>query len=126
MDIEAFDPETVNQRFGEPQTQALKVSIEDALSAAFGHATPTYERYRGAANLDQGPHVARMIGGWGRGPQIDYDAQDLADARKYLAEGKTRSITLLQQCIRTLENRLKEHGELTILCPTSGLIGQIG
>ena len=33
-DIEAFDPQTVNKRSGEPQVQSLEAAIEDALSAA--------------------------------------------------------------------------------------------
>lgn len=112
--IEAFDPETVNRRSGEPQVVALRASIEDSLSAAFGHGTPSYNRYSGVAVLDRGPHFVRTGGSWGRGPQIDYEAQDRADARRYLAEGKARSVALLQQSVRTLQDRLQESEQLNI------------
>lgn len=61
--------------------------IGEALAAAFGDGTPTFNRYRVAAKLDHGPHVMRTGPAFGRGPQIDYDARD---ARRYFAEGKER------------------------------------
>jgi predicted nucleotide-binding protein len=111
-DVEALDPETLNKRHGEPQIEGLEASIEDALSAAFGHGTATYNRYRSAAELDQGPHSMRIGNAFGRGPQIDYEAQDRAKARMYVAEGKPRSVALLQQAIKTLRNRLAEKEQL--------------
>lgn len=69
--LDAFDPQTVEKRFGEPQVQTLEAAIEDALSASFGHGTPTYNRYRQAADLDQGPMQIRVGNAFGRGPTID-------------------------------------------------------
>jgi len=107
-DLKAFDPQTVNSRYGEPEVERIQAAIEDALSQAFGHGTPTYNRFSGAATLDQGPHVMQFSGGWS-GEEINYDAQNRADARKYLAEGIPRSVALLEGAIRALQNRLKEH-----------------
>jgi hypothetical protein len=106
-ELEAFDPQKVNKRYSEPEVKALEASIDEALAAAFGHATPTFGRYANAAKLDQGPHIMRTSGTWGSGHRVDYDVQDQADARRYLMEGKPRSIALLQSAIKALENRLK-------------------
>jgi predicted nucleotide-binding protein len=108
-DLDAFDPQTVEKRFGEPRVVTLEAAIDDALSASFGHGTPTYDRYRRSADLDQGPVQARLGTVFGRGPAIDYDAKDRAEARRYLAEGKLRSIAMLRQAIRSLQDQLEEH-----------------
>jgi len=90
-ELEAFDPQQVQRRYGEPEVMRLEAAIDEALAAAFGHGTPAYNRYRRAAKLDHGPHEMRMGSGFGRGPEIDYDARDARDARQYLAEGKVQS-----------------------------------
>jgi hypothetical protein len=107
-DLEAFDPQKVQKRYGVPEVMALEAAIDEALSAAFGHGSPAYDRYKRAASLDSGPHIARMGSAFGRGPQIDYDARDAQEARRYLAEGKEQSIALLQQAIRTLEDEIAD------------------
>ncbi len=104
----AFDPQKVQKRHDIPEVMELEASIEGALAAAFGHGTPPYNRYIGAASLDNGPHFARTGDAFGRGPQIDYDAQEAEEARKYLAEGKPRSIGLLQDAIRALEYEIAD------------------
>jgi predicted nucleotide-binding protein len=105
-DLEAFDPQTVQKRYGIPEVMALEAAIEDALSAAFGHGTPAYGRYKRAASLDNGPQNLRgdpMFDG-----PINYDAKDAYEARQYLAEGKQQSIALLEQAIRTLEQEIAD------------------
>ena len=87
---------------------ALEAAIKDALAAAFGDATPAYLRYRRAASLDNGPHMARVGNAFGRGPQIDYDAQEAQEARRYLADGKQQSVALLQQAVQTLEAEIAD------------------
>jgi predicted nucleotide-binding protein len=108
-ELEAFDPQQVQKRYNITEVVALETSITDALGAAFGHGTPRFKLYEDSARLDQGPHVARMASPFGRGPMPDYDAQDAAEARVYLAEGKQRSIQLLQRAIRALEDDLADH-----------------
>jgi predicted nucleotide-binding protein len=107
-ELEAFDPQTVQKRYNITEVVAIETSIKDALEAAFGSGTSRYNRFEDAARIDQGPHTARMAPTWGRGPSIDYDAQDAVEARQYLAEGKKRSIDLLQLAIRSLEDDLAD------------------
>ncbi len=105
-DLQSFDPQKVQKRHGIPEVMALEAAIDEALSAAFGHATPAYNRYRDAATLDNGPHTTRIQPAWGRGGGANYDAQDAHEARQYLTEGKQQSIAILQQAIRTLEDEI--------------------
>src|ERR1700722_8322680 len=99
-DLEAFDPQTAQKRYGIPEVEALEASIDDALAAAFGHRTHSYNRYKDAATLDNGPHTVRIQPAFGRGPAINYEYQEAQEARQYLTEGKQRSIALLRQAIR--------------------------
>jgi predicted nucleotide-binding protein len=105
-DLEVFDPQRVEKRYGVPEVLALEAGIDEALSAAFGHKTPAYERYSRAATLDHGPHTARMSSDWGGSG--NYDAQDAHEARQYFAEGKALSIVLLRQAIRALEDEIQD------------------
>lgn len=102
-DLEAFDPQTAQKRYGIPEVEALEAAIDDALAAAFGHGTHSYNRYKDAATLDNGPHTVRIQPPFGRGPAINYEYQEAQEARQYLTEGKQRSIALLRQAIRSLE-----------------------
>jgi predicted nucleotide-binding protein len=117
-ELEAFDPEKVQKRYREPEVMRLEAAVDEALAAAFGHSTPAYNRYRSAPKLDHGPHVVRMGSAFGRGPQIDYDAQEAREARRYFAEGKVQSIALLGQAISTLKDQIADHeqdvGEFTV------------
>ncbi|GLI96106.1 hypothetical protein LMG27198_50980 [Methylocystis echinoides] len=105
-ELKAFDPETIQRRFNVPEVLALEASIDEALSAAFGHGTSTYDRYSSAINLDNGPVSMRMSPEFGG--LTNYDAEDARDARRYLAEGKERSIALLGQAIRTLKDEVAD------------------
>ncbi len=111
-DLEAFDPQSVQKRYGIPEVIALEASIKDALAAAFGEGTPAFLRYRLAASLDNGPHTARVGDAFGRVPQIDYDARDAQDARRYLAEGKQRSIALLQKAVQSIEAEIADREDV--------------
>jgi len=104
--LEAFDSEKVRKRFGNPEVIALEAAIDKALSSAFGYGTPAYMRYNQAATLDPGPLISnaalrspgpRPVGGPGR-----HDVQT-EEARRYFSEGRERSIALLREAIRTLE-----------------------
>jgi predicted nucleotide-binding protein len=112
-DLEAFDPQKVQKRYGVPEVLALEAAIDEALSAAFGHGTAAYGRYNRAAKLDHGPHIARVASTFGRGPQVNYAALEAQSARQYFTDGKQQSIVLLQQAIRTLEDEIADDQTLS-------------
>jgi hypothetical protein len=60
-DLQAFDPQKVQKRFGEPEVVALEAAIDKALASAFGQGTSAYMRYNRAATLDHGPLVTKVI-----------------------------------------------------------------
>jgi predicted nucleotide-binding protein len=111
-ELEAFDPQKVQKRFSTPEVLALEAAIDDALSAAFGHGTPAYTRYGAACKLDSGPIFAPSDFAAG---VIHFEAQDAHQARRYLAEGKEKSIALLKQATRTLEEEIADQLELAPL-----------
>jgi predicted nucleotide-binding protein with TIR-like domain len=91
-DLEGFEPESVHDR-SDPRIRILQVAIDEALSETFGHRTPEYIRYRAAASLDTAPHFV------GHQPP-------LREIIAGLIEGKERSLALLQQAIRSFEEKL--------------------
>jgi len=93
-ELTAFDPESISNRWS-PEVKALETAIDETLAAAFGHGTVKYNRYRGAANLDNGQVIM------GRPAAVQ-------EVRKYLADGKQRAITLLGQAIRGLEEEIRD------------------
>ena len=105
-ELEAFNPQTVKKRSGEPRVIALQTSIEEALASAFGNGTPAYNRFSSASSLDNDPRVLRSE--WDRPSLPSWEAQDAYDARKFLAEGKLKSIAMLQQAIKTLEHDISD------------------
>jgi predicted nucleotide-binding protein len=117
--LDKFDPQTVQKRYGIPEVLELEASIKGALAAAFGDGTPAYNRYSDAASLDNGPHFMRTGNAFGRGPQIDYDAREAQEARKYLAEGKERSVRLLQDAMRALEYEIADREQPLQAVPTA-------
>ena len=72
-ELETFDPQKMQKRFGAPEVLALQAAIDEALSAAFGHGTPTYKRYSGASTLDNGPIFTRSDFAAG---STHFDAED--------------------------------------------------
>jgi predicted nucleotide-binding protein len=87
---------------------ALEAAIDEAVSAAFGHWTPAYNRYKDAALLDRGPHSACIGSTLGRGGSVNYEAREAQEARRYLAKGKEQSIALLRSAIRALEDEIAD------------------
>jgi len=110
-ELEEFDPQKVQKRYALPEVTALESAIDGALAAAFGHGTPTYNRFKYAATLDNGPHIMRTGPEFG-GPS-NYDAQDAFEARKYLAEGKDQALAYLKEAIRTLEDEIADKEQLS-------------
>jgi hypothetical protein len=107
--LEAFDHQKVRKRFGNPEVVTLEAAIDKALSSAFGYGTPAYMRYNQAATLDPGPLITnatlqsaalRPVGGPAR-----HDAQ-AHEARQYFSEGRDRSIVLLREAVRKLEDEI--------------------
>ena len=96
-DLKSFDPETVQKRWP-PEVAALQTSIDETLSAAFGHGTVEYNRYSRAALLDNGPIVMSSPFG--------YAHDEVGEARQYLTEGKQQSLLMLNQAIKFLEEEL--------------------
>jgi predicted nucleotide-binding protein len=110
-ELQAFDPQRVEKRRNVTEVVAIETSIMDALGAAFGHGTSRFNLYKDAARLDQGPLSVGPLY-IGAGPRPNYAAQEAQSARHYLAEGKERSVQLLQGAIRTLESEIAEQEQL--------------
>jgi hypothetical protein len=107
--LEAFDSGKVRKRFGNPEVIALEAAIDKTLSSAFGYGTPAYLRYNQAATLDPGPLISNAtlrspgpppVGGPGQ-----HEVQT-EEARQYFSEGRGRSIALLREAIRTLDDEI--------------------
>ena len=107
-ELEAFDPQKVTKRFNIPEVQILETSIDEALSAAFGHGTVEYRRYSRATKLDHGPITMSA------GPDLisatmgygSYEPDEGREARQYLAEGKEEALALLRRAVTSLEEEL--------------------
>ena len=108
QELEAFDPQKVQKRKDVPEVVALEATIDGALAAAFGHGSPSYDRYRHAATLDTGSRSTRISPTWGREAQINYEAREAEAARRYLTDGKQRSIGLLYSAIRTVKDDISD------------------
>jgi predicted nucleotide-binding protein len=98
-ELEAFDPTKVNERWA-PEVSALQTSIDETLTRVFGHNTVEYDRYDSAARLDNGPLIM------GGGPTAPREVQ------QYLYDGKARSLALLRQAVRGLEEDVAEREAL--------------
>lgn len=103
-ELQAFDPQTIQKRWS-PEVKALETAIEGALSSVFGHNTVEYNRYIGASTLDRGSVTMQID--WGGGGR----REDPREAQKYLTEGKERSVQLLRQAVRWLQDELADRGE---------------
>jgi len=106
--LEVFDPQKVRKR-GAPEVLALETSIDGALSAAFRHGTPAYNRYRPAPKLDHGGlYTDSVVSTVERLPPSVIAAQQASEAQQFLTQGKEQSIGLLQQAIRELEHEIAD------------------
>lgn len=104
-ELEVFDPQSVTSRFDDPQVTTLQTSIEETLSTVFGHGSVEYNRYLSAASLDDGP--IQMARSWIDARGGGYDDRQLGEALRYLSEGKRKSIALLNQAVRGLEEEIE-------------------
>jgi predicted nucleotide-binding protein len=108
-ELEALDPNSVQQRRA-PEVNALQTSIEESLSAVFGHGTVEYNRYRRAAIFDWGPVDATPDWIAVRSGGMDYE-DHAQNFRAYLAKSKEDAIALLRQAVRGLEEEIGDRGE---------------
>jgi CAP12/Pycsar effector protein, TIR domain len=97
-DVEDFDAGAVRQRWS-AEVKTLQTSIEETIDKVFGHNTIEAKRYRPAASLDNGPV---FVDGRGNNP---------SQVQGYLVEGRNRSILLLHQAIKGLEEDLEGFSE---------------
>lgn len=82
------------QGMGGPQIQRIKASVEQTLEEIFGRYSTEYRRYHSAAILTGGPIVM------GGGRHIDH--------RPYYEKSRLSSITLLEQAIQGLQERMDD------------------
>lgn len=90
VELEALNPTSVQKR-SSPDVKILQIAIDDTLSLIFGRGTVQYNQYAGAANLDSAPSVASS-------------RPNLLEVRQYLTEDKARSLALLKQAMKELED----------------------
>ncbi|RVI63893.1 hypothetical protein CN187_23770 [Sinorhizobium meliloti] len=93
-DLETFDSNSVMNRWNS-EAEPLEKAILQTLSDVFGNDTTDYNHFSDAARLDNGP----MIMG---------QTASLDQVRRYFTEGKERSLRLLRQAIRGLEERIED------------------
>jgi predicted nucleotide-binding protein len=93
--VRAFDPTSVREQFNIPQVEKLTASIDDALVRTFGADTLEYDRYRHAAEFNNGPF------------NYAYDVP-IHEVHQSRARSKDSNIALLKQAIEGLNERLAE------------------
>lgn len=94
-DVSAFEPTSVTQQNNIPHVEALAASVDDSLRRTFGADTLDYGNYSDAAFFDNGP--------------FNYAFQvPISQVHASLSRSKARSIALLTQAIKSLEERLAE------------------
>ena len=98
-ELEAFEPELINKRFTDHRVESLQTAIDETLSDVFGNGTDDYQRYAAATRLDNGP--VHLVTEW------NPHANEVAEVRKYLAEGKDRSLSLLNRAVARLKEEIE-------------------
>jgi hypothetical protein len=129
-DLQAFDPQKVQKRFGEPEVFALEAAIDKALTSAFGHGTSAYMRFNRAATLEHGPLITNApVRSTAAAPESgepgSQDAREAQEARAYFSEGKERSIDLLGKAICTLEDDIAELNPVVAAPPQKSIATQL-
>jgi polyhydroxyalkanoate synthesis regulator phasin len=97
--LEAFDPSSVSVR-NAAETRAMQAAIAESLAKTFGDGTSEYNRYASAARLDHAPNYIS-----GRPP--------VALIAEWIQDGKAKSLALLNQAVKDLQEELAERGENT-------------
>jgi hypothetical protein len=81
-DVEAFNAETITQRFG-PEQSALQAGFNETLRQVSGKDSARYQTYRSGCLLDRGP--LSMLG-----------PPPISTVRRYVMDGKDRALTMLR------------------------------
>jgi hypothetical protein len=95
-ELEAFDSSSVKARHA-TETRAIQAAIAETLAKTFGYGTPSYNLYAPAARLDNGPMYLS-----GRPP-----AELVVE---WIQDGKAKSLELLKQAVKGLQDDLTELG----------------
>ena len=95
--VKQFDPQSVIEQFNIPHVDQLSAAIDDALARTFGPESLDYDRYRSAAEFDNGPF------------NYAYEVP-IREVHQSLARSKARNIALLEQAIESLKERLADAG----------------
>ena len=98
-DLEAFDPETVEDR-SDPKLEALEASIDRTLASIFGTETTDYQRYRAATNLDTAS-INMMY------------PTPIPEVRDGLRRGVARAVALLGEARTGFQEELEDLGEFS-------------
>ena len=102
-EVERVEPRSVTDQHNTPDLDALEAAIDESLVRTFGADTLDYERYKSAAEFDRGPY------------NYAYEVQP-HEFQASIARSRSRSIAILMQAIKSLEEQLGEHGQF----PASG------
>jgi TIR domain len=104
-ELRTFDPNGENI----PRAEALEALVDDALSKAFGHGTSRYNFYREAANLNTEEAKSKLRARKKGFNKLTIKGSKVLTLSDDLAEGKERSIQLLEQAVSTLEGAIPRH-----------------
>ena len=93
-EVMAFEPTSVRDQGNTSHVEALSVAVDEALMRTFGSNTADYNRYSDAADFHNG---------W-----FDVFGVSIDEVHSSLQRSKERSIALLEQAIKVLNERLEE------------------
>jgi predicted nucleotide-binding protein len=100
-EVRAFDPTSVVEQNNIPDVEALAAAVDEALIRTFGADTLDYRRYSDAGYFDNGPfNYAHQV--------------PISQVHASLNRSKARSIALLTQAIKSLEERLAESPDTSL------------
>jgi predicted nucleotide-binding protein len=95
-EVNAFEPTSVAEQANIPHVEALAAAVDESLVRTFGADTLDYRRYSDAGFFDNGP--------------FNYAFQvPISQVHASLSRSKARSIALLTQAVKSLEERLAEY-----------------
>jgi predicted nucleotide-binding protein len=104
-ELTAFDVSLISKR-ADPGIVALETSIEETLQRVFGAGTLEMRRYSSAATLHQ--RVVAMSATFGRGN----GGPSAAELQREFSSLRARSVALLEQAVRGLEEEISERDQL--------------
>ncbi|WP_080415879.1 TIR domain-containing protein [Burkholderia ubonensis] len=113
-DLQAFDINTIAGT-SSPELNALSAAIRDTLDRSFGEGSSVYKRFEYAASLSWFPGY------------ISRSGYPVGDARRGVAENISKSIALLQEAKRVLNEDLQDatHASLDSPMTTAAKTGEL-